>query len=282
MPAQRAVPQPRHVDVAVLTTVADTYCRTVPLLVRDTVQTFTGVKAMECLLASKGGTGHKQGPILVLAYTNHALDQFLTALLRVTSKIIRMGSRSEDPKLKAMSLRSFRDEYGPLDDDKRARLAAAMLYRSRSRCASDMLAALGPPMVDNSPLLLRSAAAAGAGASASAGSSWRHATRPTTPVGTTDEDTEEEQNFAEEFDREFIERLEDEVDHSDDDLDGVFDEVQRRQKYGDKYFRGPVVDQSPAAAMRYLAAARRFDEARNRVRPCHKLLRAYTTLLFST
>ena len=47
-------------------------------------------------------------PILVVAYTNHALDQFLCHLLDFTKEIVRIGGRCKDEKIKAYMLRNLR------------------------------------------------------------------------------------------------------------------------------------------------------------------------------
>lgn len=39
------------------------------------------------------------GPLIITAYTNHALDQFLESMLKTTDKIVRVGSRSMSEKL---------------------------------------------------------------------------------------------------------------------------------------------------------------------------------------
>ena len=62
-------------------------------------------------------------PILVVTYTNHALDQFLGSILDFESNIIRIGNRSEDERIKALSLRNRRDfRRGTLDKQERGRL----------------------------------------------------------------------------------------------------------------------------------------------------------------
>ena len=40
-------------------------------------------------------SGRPSVPLLVLCYTNSALDQFLEMLLSTTNKLVRLGSRSE-------------------------------------------------------------------------------------------------------------------------------------------------------------------------------------------
>lgn len=44
-------------------------------------------------------------PILVVCYTNHALDQFLTEIAKFTQKIVRLGGGSKNEELKKFSLR---------------------------------------------------------------------------------------------------------------------------------------------------------------------------------
>lgn len=54
---------------------------------------------------SVGGGG--AGPILVLTYKNHALDQFLTGCLNVTTNIVRVGSRSKSIQLEKYNLKTL-------------------------------------------------------------------------------------------------------------------------------------------------------------------------------
>ena len=51
------------------------------------------------------------GPILVVCYTNHALDQFLEGILEFHPEgIIRVGGRSQSEKLKACGLSALKTE----------------------------------------------------------------------------------------------------------------------------------------------------------------------------
>ncbi|KAM5349087.1 hypothetical protein ACJ41O_008910 [Fusarium nematophilum] len=69
-----------------------------------TGKSYLGVQLVRVLLAIKRQA--KLGPILVICYTNHALDQFLKHLLGVgISKIIRIGGRSVTPELSGKNLR---------------------------------------------------------------------------------------------------------------------------------------------------------------------------------
>ena len=49
-----------------------------------------------------------ESPILILTYTNHALDQFLMLLLKFESKIVRIGSKIEQEELSSHSLNEIR------------------------------------------------------------------------------------------------------------------------------------------------------------------------------
>ena len=54
-----------------------------------------------------------ESPILILTYTNHALDQFLTLLLRFESKIVRIGSKVEQDELLPHCLTELRKKLMP-------------------------------------------------------------------------------------------------------------------------------------------------------------------------
>ena len=79
-------------------------------------------------------------PILIVCYTNHALDQFLEGVLRIfeklemTPKMVRVGGRSKTPNLDNFSLnrlrlveqRLFRDpNYGRMKSEAHRNLRAA-------------------------------------------------------------------------------------------------------------------------------------------------------------
>ncbi|RTE73083.1 hypothetical protein BHE90_012479 [Fusarium euwallaceae] len=69
-----------------------------------TGKSYLGVQLVQTMLAVKSQAG--LGPILVICYTNHALDQFLKHLLDVgIETIIRMGSGSQAPELAGKNLR---------------------------------------------------------------------------------------------------------------------------------------------------------------------------------
>ena len=89
-----------------------------------TGKTFIGLKVAEVLLLNseawnQGARGEKleepapsqQSPILVLCYTNHALDQFLEGIASFQdSHIVRVGSRSKNPVMEKFSLNNLRSQ----------------------------------------------------------------------------------------------------------------------------------------------------------------------------
>jgi len=48
-----------------------------------------------------------RSPILVVCYTNHALDQFLEGVLKFESNIVRIGSRSKSEELKEKNIKKL-------------------------------------------------------------------------------------------------------------------------------------------------------------------------------
>lgn len=69
-----------------------------------TGKTFIGIKLTEILLSL---STKPSGPILVLTYKNHALDEFVKALIEAgCENIIRVGGSSKDPTLNSRNLNS--------------------------------------------------------------------------------------------------------------------------------------------------------------------------------
>jgi hypothetical protein len=90
-----------------------------------TGKSYLGLQIMRILLDMK-----KQvdlGPILIVCYTNHALDQFLEHLLDIgVNKLIRMGGMSKSKKLLNHNLRTVGDTKTKTKSEK---YMAAMKYR---------------------------------------------------------------------------------------------------------------------------------------------------------
>ena len=66
-----------------------------------TGKTFLGKKITRLLLNNSGAI---DVPILVVCYTNHALDQFLEGMLSFTRLIVRMGSRSNNEEIMKLNI----------------------------------------------------------------------------------------------------------------------------------------------------------------------------------
>ena len=71
-----------------------------------TGKTYIGLKIMQILLKNQTvWMGNDPGPILLVCFTNHALDQFLEGILDFHQKgIIRVGSRSKSVRLQHLNL----------------------------------------------------------------------------------------------------------------------------------------------------------------------------------
>ena len=85
-----------------------------------TGKTYIALKVVKCLLdngkywfGSDDRDLKKGCPILVICYTNHALDQFLEGIVSILpEKIVRLGSRSKSEILKPYNLSLMRMEWG--------------------------------------------------------------------------------------------------------------------------------------------------------------------------
>lgn len=88
-----------------------------------TGKTYLGVKIASTLLKN---LSLKCTPMLIICYTNHALDQFLEGLLSTTTDIIRLGSQSKSELLSPYTLHNARmrskSKYSHLYAAKRAEL----------------------------------------------------------------------------------------------------------------------------------------------------------------
>jgi len=79
-----------------------------------TGKTYVGAKIVRCLLENRAAWDpDKVSPMLMVCYTNHALDQFLEKVLEFLPKeqIIRVGGRCRSPQLEKCNLKLFTDEH---------------------------------------------------------------------------------------------------------------------------------------------------------------------------
>ncbi|PSN32630.1 hypothetical protein C0J52_22377 [Blattella germanica] len=70
-----------------------------------TGKTFLGLKVAQVLIRNSEIWNSNNQPILVVCYTNHALDQFISGLIRVTNHIVRIGAQSKNKELENLNLK---------------------------------------------------------------------------------------------------------------------------------------------------------------------------------
>lgn len=77
-----------------------------------TGKTFVGLKIVQLLLHNKQmwTENTKIDPILVVCYTNHALDQFLVGISKYSEKLVRIGGRCKTEELDKYSLQNYREK----------------------------------------------------------------------------------------------------------------------------------------------------------------------------
>ncbi|XP_049800101.1 NFX1-type zinc finger-containing protein 1-like [Schistocerca nitens] len=73
-----------------------------------TGKTFLGLKIMHTFLNNQNIRNINHRPILVVCYTNHALDQVLEGTLQHTTRIIRIGGQSQSKALEPYNLKEIR------------------------------------------------------------------------------------------------------------------------------------------------------------------------------
>lgn len=52
----------------------------------------------------------KRSPILVICYTNHALDQFLEGIIPFCDSLVRIGGKSQNESLQAFNLSTIKSK----------------------------------------------------------------------------------------------------------------------------------------------------------------------------
>eukprot|EP00347_Sterkiella_histriomuscorum_P010451 403376237 len=72
-----------------------------------TGKTYVGEHFVKIMLQNKNLWRQEKGPILLVCYTNHALDQFLNLIKKYTRNFIRFGGRCQDEDLKRHHIRDF-------------------------------------------------------------------------------------------------------------------------------------------------------------------------------
>ncbi|KAK4872847.1 hypothetical protein RN001_014876 [Aquatica leii] len=75
-----------------------------------TGKTFLGLKIAKTLIRNKR-YWYNSSPILIVCYTNHALDQFLEGLRETTNKIVRIGGQSKNDNMEQFTLKEKRKVF---------------------------------------------------------------------------------------------------------------------------------------------------------------------------
>ena len=73
-----------------------------------TGKSYVGKLIVQLLLENRSLRETKRSPILVVCYTNRALDSFLESMMSTTNRIIRIGGRSKSEKLEIYNLQSLK------------------------------------------------------------------------------------------------------------------------------------------------------------------------------
>lgn len=75
--------------------------------VSGTGKTFVGQRIVKSMIKNLYTTGRLQNPIAVICNNNHTLDHFLEGVLKITDKLVRIGSQSKCEALKKYSLKEI-------------------------------------------------------------------------------------------------------------------------------------------------------------------------------
>ncbi|XP_037044307.1 NFX1-type zinc finger-containing protein 1-like [Bradysia coprophila] len=100
-----------------------------------TGKTYVGLRIAQALLQNVSKWGHSMigtkqhlSPILVVCYTNHALDQFLEGMLQFCQSIIRIGGKSKSPLLEHFNLKNVRSS------EQKQKKVPAYIFKNRKEC----------------------------------------------------------------------------------------------------------------------------------------------------
>nr|CAD7431769.1 unnamed protein product [Timema monikensis] len=73
-----------------------------------TGKTFLGLKVVDFLLQNTSEWNMQGQPILIVCHTNHALDQFLEGIAKISNSIVRIGGQSKSEILQKYNLKAIR------------------------------------------------------------------------------------------------------------------------------------------------------------------------------
>ncbi|XP_041361357.1 NFX1-type zinc finger-containing protein 1-like [Gigantopelta aegis] len=78
-----------------------------------TGKTYVGLKIVETLLSNAAVWQSDPRPMLIICYTNHALDQFLEGILSFhTGHLVRVGSKCKNEKVKQYGIKTMQEKLG--------------------------------------------------------------------------------------------------------------------------------------------------------------------------
>lgn len=80
-----------------------------------TGKTYIGLRIAEILL--QNSHYWHSGPILVICFTNHALDQFLEGIIQFTDDVVRIGGQSKNEKLSQFNIKEVRHKRTKLTNE---------------------------------------------------------------------------------------------------------------------------------------------------------------------
>ncbi|KAM9296225.1 NFX1-type zinc finger-containing protein 1 [Gastrophryne carolinensis] len=98
-----------------------------------TGKTYVGLKIAQALLTNINLWGTIGHPVLVVCYTNHALDQFLEGIHQfLRTDIVRVGGRSSSEVLKKFNLKELRESY------RKQRICPHNIHKAYTEIVRDM------------------------------------------------------------------------------------------------------------------------------------------------
>lgn len=98
-----------------------------------------GVELIRVLVANE------IGPILLIAFTNHALDHMLTSVLQagITKDVVRLGGRSSDPAIASFSMEEIQKSLGRVYYDRSGKADYAKLKETEERIGTLLKRVIG-------------------------------------------------------------------------------------------------------------------------------------------
>lgn len=119
-----------------------------------TGKSFTGVALLKTLVHNK--KAGRLGPILVVTFTNHALDQSLENLLdHGITQIVRLGSRSKSERLTELNLRKVAEKVESTRSERFEKKDAKRELDSEAKAINELLAALSSDVENIRDYLMR-------------------------------------------------------------------------------------------------------------------------------